>query len=165
MGTIYHHFSSLGAIFASLLIRRITSKQSIAINLIQSMDADTTIGEFCNALINIAFQDWNSGNSKVRNIAIRFYYHNAKEPELFFSYADVLIPYLDFFLHRNSSGDFRAVALDEWPLLLRAMQVALTNPFIEQMPIAGSDRHRELILCIWGRLLGSPDQAPVTIDE
>lgn len=165
MGAIYHHFPSVGGIFASLMIRRIASKQSIVINTIQSMAPNTGVNKFSEALINLAFQDWAHGNKKVRNTAIRFFYRNAKEPELFLCYANALIPHLHSFLCRNTSNEFRVVDLDEWPLLLRAMQTALTSPFIEQLSIAGSDRHRDLITYIWDRLLSCPSGIRDTANE
>jgi AcrR family transcriptional regulator len=95
MGAIYHHFPSIGSLFASLMIRRITQSQSKAVDTIKNMGVNTGLIEFSTALVGVAFKDWSKTNLKVKNTAIRFFYRNAKEPELLFTYGDALIPHLE----------------------------------------------------------------------
>ena len=156
IGAIYHHFPSIGNIFASLMVRRISQNQSRVIKMIDLMGNDTTIQEFSDQMIQLAFQDWVRGNMRVRNAAIRFFYRNAKRPESLFAYGDVLIPHLKLFIDRNTSNQFRVISDQEWPLIIRVIQTAITTPFIEMLDIAGSNAHLEFATQNMVRLLSAP---------
>lgn len=153
IGAIYHHFPSIGNIFASLMIRRIARNQLKVINVINQLNNSTGVRELTSTLVNLAFQDWSNGNLKVRNAAIRFFYRNAKQPELFFSYVDAFIPHLQSFVERNTTNEFRKISSDEWPLLIRVIQTAITSPFIERLEMAGSEAHKQFASSAMIRIL------------
>lgn len=153
IGAIYHHFPSIGNIFASLMIRRIARNQLKVINVINQLNNSTGVRELTSTLVNLAFQDWSNGNLKVRNAAIRFFYRNAKQPELFFSYGDAFIPHLQSFVERNTTNEFRKISSDEWPLLIRVIQTAITSPFIERLEMAGSEAHKQFASSAMIRIL------------
>ena len=143
IGALYHHFPSIDNLFTSLFIRRINRTQLHTIQLIDECEPSLTLEQFAYRFIDHAFSTWDRGDLRIKKIAIRFFYRNAEDPELLYTFINPLIPHFKAFLDRNTSNTFRAIDKEEWFLLLRTTQAAVASPFIEQQEIAGSDLHRK----------------------
>ena len=152
-GALYHHFPSIAHLFASLFIHRVKRTHSKMITLINQLGPAVTLEELSNVLVDNTFIVWGRVNPSVRRIAIHFFYRNAKQPELLYSFIEPLIPHLKAFAERNTTNTLRDIPEEEWPLLLRTMQTAVSSPFIEQLAIAGSDAHRRFAKDSFRRLL------------
>ena len=152
-GAIYHHFPSVGSLFASLFIRKVKKNCSVTIDLVNSLGPEVTLNEVSDILVDHAFEIWTKGNIQVKKIVIEFFYRNAKEPELLYSFIDPLVPHLKAFAARNTTNTLREISEEEWPLILRTTQTAVTSPFIEGQAIAGTDQHRKFAKDCFRRLL------------
>lgn len=152
-GAIYHHFPSVGSLFASLFIRKVQKTHSVTIDLVNSLGPEVTLNEVSDILVDHAFEVWSKGNLQVKKLVIEFFYRNAKEPELLYSFVDPLVPHLKAFAARNTTNTIREIAEEEWPLILRTTQTAVSSPFIERQAIAGTDQHRRLAKDCFRRLL------------
>ena len=151
-GAIYHHFPSVGSLFASLFIRKVKKTHSVTIDLVNSLGPEVTLNEVSNILVDHAFEVWSRGNPQVKKLVIEFFYRNAKEPELLYSFVDPLVPHLKAFAARNTTNTIREIAEEEWSLILRTTQTAVSSPFIERQAIAGTDQHRRLAKDCFRRL-------------
>lgn len=145
VGAIYHHFPSVNSIYASLLLRKVRLRIQGLAALIDSLGPDITLDQFSDQLINQAFHEWGEKPIAAKNEALEFYYQNAHKPEFFYSYAQSIYPHVLAFIQRNKTNSFRYIAEDEWPFLNRISQTAILSPFLEQSPIAGTDRHRAIV--------------------
>lgn len=152
-GAIYHHFPSVGSLFASLFIRQVKKTHSVTIDLINSLGPEVTLNELSDLLVDHAFEVWGKGSPQIKKIVIEFFYRNAKEPELLYSFIDPLVPHLKAFAARNTTNTFREIAEEEWPLILRTTQSAISSPFIERQAIAGTQQHRLFAKDSFRRLL------------
>jgi len=152
-GAIYHHFPSVGSLLASLFIRKVKKQHSVMIDLVNSLGPEITLNEISDILVDHAFEVWGKGNIQIKKIVIDFFYRNAKEPELLYSFIDPLVPHFQAFVARNTSNTIREIAKEEWPLILRTTQTAVSSPFIERQKIAGTDQHRQLAKDCFRRLL------------
>lgn len=152
-GAIYHHFPSVGSLFASLFIRKVKKAHSVTIDLVDSLGPEVTLNEICDILVDHTFKVWSKGSLKIKKIVIEYFYRNAKEPELLYSFIDPLVPHFQAFVARNTTNTIREIAEEEWPLILRTTQTAVTSPFIEHQKIAGTDQHRQLAKDCFRRLL------------
>ena len=152
-GAIYHHFPSVGSLFASLFIRKVKKTHSVTIDLVNSLGPEVTLNEISDILVDHAFEVWSKGNLQVKKMVIEFFYRNAKEPELLYSFVDPLVPHFKAFAARNTTNTIRQIAEEEWPLILRTTQTAVSSPFIERQAIAGTDQHRRLAKDCFRRLL------------
>ena len=152
-GAIYHHFPSVGSLFASLFIHKVKKNCSVTIDLVNSLGPEVTLNEVSDILVDHAFEIWTKGNIQVKKIVIEFFYRNAKEPELLYSFIDPLVPHLKAFAARNTTNTLREISEEEWPLILRTTQTAVTSPFIEGQAIAGTDQHRKFAKDCFRRLL------------
>ena len=152
-GAIYHHFPSVGSLFASLFIRKVKKAHSITIDLLNSLGPEVTLNEVSDLLVDHAFIVWSKGNIQIKKIVIEFFYRNANEPELLYSFIDPLVPHLRAFAARNTTNTIRDIAEEEWPLILRTTQTAVSSPFIERQAIAGTDAHRRFAKDCFRRLL------------
>jgi len=152
-GAIYHHFPSVGSLFASLFIRKVKKQHSVMIDLVNSLGSEVTLNDISNLLVDHAFEVWGKGNIQIKKIVIEFFYRNAKEPELLYSFIDPLVPHFQAFVARNTTNTIREIAKEEWPLILRTTQTAVSSPFIERQEIAGTDQHRQLAKDCFRRLL------------
>lgn len=152
-GAIYHHFPSLGSLFASLFIRKVKKAHSVTIDLVNSLGPEVTLNEISDILVDHTFEVWGQRNLQVVKLAIEFFYRNAKEPELLYSFIDPLVPHFKAFAARNNTNTIREIAEEEWPLILRTTQTAVTSPFIEGQAIAGTDQHRKFAKDCFRRLL------------
>ncbi|QWD59543.1 TetR/AcrR family transcriptional regulator [Polynucleobacter sp. MWH-UH35A] len=145
VGAIYHHFPSVNSIYASLLLRKVRLRIQGLAALIDSLGPDVTLDQFSDQLINQAFHEWGEKPIAAKHEALEFYYQNAHKPEFFYSYAQSIYPHVLAFIQRNKTNSFRDIAEDEWPFLNRISQTAILSPFLEQSPIAGTDRHRAIV--------------------
>jgi AcrR family transcriptional regulator len=152
-GAIYHHFPSVGSLFASLFIRKVKKTHSVTIDLVNSLGPEVTLNEISDILVDHAFEVWGKGNLQVKKIMIEFFYRNAKEPELLYSFADPVVPHLKAFAARNTTNTLREISEEEWPLILRTTQTVVSSPFIERQAIAGTDQHRRFAKDCFRRLL------------
>lgn len=152
-GAIYHHFPSVGSMFASLFIRKVKKTHSITIDLVNSLGPEVTLNEVSDILVDHAFSVWGKGSLQIKKIVIEFFYRNAKEPELLYSFIDPIVPHLQAFAARNTTNTIRDIADEEWPLILRTTQTAVSSPFIERQAIAGTDAHRKFAKDCFRRLL------------
>jgi len=152
-GAIYHHFPSVGSLLASLFIRKVKKQHSVMIDLVNSLGSEVTLNDISNLLVDHAFEVWGKGNIQIKKIVIEFFYRNAKEPELLYSFIDPLVPHFQAFVARNTTNTIREIAKEEWPLILRTTQTAVSSPFIERQEIAGTDQHRQLAKDCFRRLL------------
>jgi AcrR family transcriptional regulator len=152
-GAIYHHFPSVGSLFASLFIRKVKKTHAVTIDLVNSLGPEVTLNEVSDILVDHAFEVWSTGSLQVKKIMIEYFYRNAKEPELLYSFADPLVPHLKAFAARNTTNTLREMTEEEWPLILRTTQTAISSPFIERQAIAGTDQHRRFAKDCFRRLL------------
>ncbi|MBU3631478.1 TetR/AcrR family transcriptional regulator [Polynucleobacter sp. AP-Melu-500A-A1] len=152
-GAIYHHFPSVGSLFASLFIRKVKKTQLITIDLINSLGPKVTLDEVSDLLVDHTFMVWSKGSLQIKKIVIEYFYRNAKEPELLYSFIDVLVPHFQAFVARNTTNTIRNIAKEEWPLILRTTQTAVSSPFIERQAIAGTEAHRQFAKDCLRRLL------------
>ncbi|MBT8515599.1 TetR/AcrR family transcriptional regulator [Polynucleobacter paneuropaeus] len=152
-GAIYHHFPSVGSLFASLFIRKVKKAHSITIDLLNSLGPEVTLDEVCDVLVDHAFIVWANGSLQIKKLVIEFFYRNAKEPELLYSFIDPLVPHFQAFAARNTTNTIRSIPDEEWPLILRTTQTAVSSPFIERQAIAGTDAHRKFAKDCFRRLL------------
>jgi AcrR family transcriptional regulator len=152
IGAVYHHFASIQNIFASLAIRNIRKRQNKLIDLANSIEPDVTVSQMADALIESAFNDWKYMPDAAKKEAVHAFYKSARHPEKIFSYAEELYPYFEELVKRNTTNTFRVIPKDEWPLLNRLSQTAILSPFIEQLPIAGTDVHRRIAKDVFMRL-------------
>jgi AcrR family transcriptional regulator len=144
VGAIYHHFPSLNSIFASLLIRKINIRTNELIAFIDSQKLDTTLEKFADTLVDNVFNFWINQSPPEKKESLRFFYQNAKFPELFYSFARNIYPNIKEFISKNNTGTFREISENEWPLLVRLSQTALISPFMESLPIAGTPEHKKI---------------------
>lgn len=152
-GAIYHHFPSVGSLFASLFIRKVKKTHSVTIDLVNSLGPEDTLDDICDILVDHAFEVWGKGNIQIKKIMIEYFYRNAKEPELLYSFIDPLVPHFQAFVARNTTNTIREIAEEEWPMILRTTQTAVSSPFIERQVIAGTDQHRQFAKDCFRRLL------------
>jgi len=152
-GALYHHFPSLASLFSSLFIRRVQKTQLETADLINQLAPTVTLEELADVLIDHTFTHWSRANPTIRKVAINFFYRNAEQPELLFAFIDPLIPHLKAFVARNTTNTIRDIPEDEWPLVLRTTQAAISSAFIEQLSIAGSSTHRQFAKDSFRRLL------------
>jgi AcrR family transcriptional regulator len=152
-GAIYHHFPSVGSLFASLFIRKVKKTHTITIDLVNSLGPEVTLNEVCDILVDHTFEVWDKGSVEIKKIVIEFFYRNAKEPELLYSFIDPVVPHFQAFVARNTTNTIREIDQNEWPLILRTTQTAVTSPFIERQAIAGTDQHRRFAKDCFRRLL------------
>jgi len=152
-GAIYHHFPSVGSLFASLFIRKVKKTHLITIDLVNSLGANVTLDEVSELLVDHAFLVWSKGSVQIKKIVIEYFYRNAKEPELLYSFIDPLVPHLRAFVARNTTNTIRNITEEEWPLILRTTQTAISSPFIERQTIAGTEAHKKFAKDCFRRLL------------
>jgi len=152
-GAIYHHFPSVGSLFASLFIRKVKKTHSVTIDLVNSLGPEVTLNEVSDILVDHAFEVWDKGNIQIKKIMIDYFYRNAKEPELLYSFIDPIVPHFQAFAARNTTNTIREIAEEEWPMILRTTQTAVSSPFIERQAIAGTDQHRRFAKDCLRRLL------------
>lgn len=145
VGAIYHHFPSVNSIFASLLLRKVQLRIQELAALIDSLGPEVSLEQFVDLLIDQAFYEWGQKPIAAKNEALDFYYQHAHKPEFFYSYAQSVYPHVNAFIQRNETNTFRVITEEEWPFLNRISQTAILSPFLEQSPIAGSDKHREIV--------------------
>jgi hypothetical protein len=89
-------------------------------------------------------------------MVIRKYFRHSKEPEKFNILMDVLItPFIEA-QKRDQTNTFRITTENDMRLQVRAIQMAIRNPFFEDDPIAGTDEHRRLVIEMGVRLLCKP---------
>lgn len=145
VGAIYHHFPSLKSIFASVLLRKARLRIEHLGALIDSLGPEVDLEEFTDLLIDQAFYEWGNKPIAAKKDALEFYYQNAHQPEFFYSYAQSIYPHVRAFIQRNKTNTFREITEEEWPFLNRISQTAILSPFLEESPIAGSDKHRAIV--------------------
>lgn len=155
-GALYHHFSSIDNIFASLLVRKINLSQQKTISLIESSSANMTLNEFATMLVDKAFEDFKARNSIVLRLAIKTLIKNIDDPNLFFSKMfEPLNSYIITYIAKNESGTFKVISDKEWPLYCRTIQTAILSPFFEQLPIAGEIQHRTFVINLICNIYGN----------
>ena len=152
IGAIYHHCPSIQSIFASLLIRKVQARLRQLTLLIDGLGTQVTLDDLTTLLIDQGFNYWGSKSLVAKKEALRFFYKNAKRPELFYSFAQDLYPHAKAFIDRNNTNTIRDIPEDEWPLLVRLTQTAIISPFVEQLHIAGTDVHKKIVKDIILRL-------------
>lgn len=152
VGAIYHHFPSLHSIFASLLVRKVQGRLKEITALISNLSPEVTLQQITDLWIDQAFNEWGNKPMVAKEEALRFFYQNAHRPEVFYSFAQALYPFIQEFIQRNTTNTIREISEEEWPLLNRLVQTAIISPFIEQLPIAGTKAHRKIVKDVFVRL-------------
>jgi AcrR family transcriptional regulator len=154
IGAIYHHFTSLDGIYASLMVRRVKERIAFLQAQIDSLGPDVTLNQFSDLIIDKAFGEWKINPIIAKKKALNYYYKNANQPEEIYTFGQMLYPNINSFVERNTTDTIRPITEQEWDLYGRLVQTAMSGPFLEDSPQAGNEDHRRLVKDLIVRLFG-----------
>ncbi len=152
--TIYRYFEKLDDVFLSLFMWRRNKAIALVSQVIDAHDPQSDIEALITRLVDIGMDEWASKNPKILRLVIRQFFRHTKEPEKFNTLMDELMPSMLAAQKRDQSNTFRQMTDNELRLQVRALQMAIRNPFFEQDPFAGSSEHRRWTIEMGIRLLG-----------
>ncbi|QWE19201.1 TetR/AcrR family transcriptional regulator [Polynucleobacter corsicus] len=156
LGTIYRYFASFDDIYLQLFLWRRKKTIGSLIKLVQSHEPHRSLTELITNIVQVGIQECSSKPKAILKMAIRQFFKHSKEPEKFNTLMDELIaPFLEA-QKRDQTNTFRVTSEDDMRFQVRALQMAIRNPFFEGDPIAGADEHRRLAIEMGVRLLGKP---------
>ena len=156
VGTLYYYLGKAEDAFILMIIKRREKHFTKLAELIDQFPADQPLRELLNAMVDSSFAEYNRMNHRSFFLVIRMILKFAKNPLPFDDALSALVPPLLAAQRRDTTGSFRQTDADELLMLLKTCLAMLRRPFLEQSPIAGSDRHRALSLDTMERLLGNP---------
>jgi hypothetical protein len=152
VGTIYRYFKKIDHIFLDLFLWRIKKSIALAAQVIETHQPHHEVGELVASIVDAGMAQWSSKNPEVIKLVIRYFFKNAKEPEKFNTLLDDLIPLVFAVQKRDQTDTFRSMTVNELRFQVRALQMAIRNPFLEGDAIAGTDEHRRLAIDMGMRL-------------
>ena len=153
LGTLSKRLGSVENVFFWAIQQGRKNKFLELANSFAQFDPKLPVQDFVKTIVDQAFAGIGSVNPKV----IRFYddRYTRKNglPADFFNYIDVMVdPYLKV-CQRDQTNTFRKIDRDEALLIFRAGLTFLERPFAQGDPIAGTEKHRQLSVDVFTRLL------------
>ncbi len=110
----------------------------------------TLLGE----IIDSSFNQYNRMNPRSFFLVFRMIMKFSKNPLAFDDALKTLVEPLLSAQRRDTTGTFRLTDPDELLMLLKTCFGMIRRPFLEQSPMAGSEKHKALALDTMARLLG-----------
>ncbi|CAB4825466.1 unannotated protein [freshwater metagenome] len=154
LGTLIKRLGSIENVFLWAINKGREKHFESFAEIIAAFDSNRPLNEFIEMMTDECLAAIKKVNPKV----IQFFENRSAKKNMlssdFYNYTDVLVkPYLET-AKRNKTQTFRDLSQDEAILIFRAILVLLERPFVEGNAIAGSAKHRKLVIENITRLLG-----------
>lgn len=155
VGTLYYYLGKAEDAFILMIIKR-REKQFIKLaELIDRFPADQPLPALVSQIIDSSFAEYNRMNHRSFFLVFRMILKFSKNPLAFDDALKILVVPLHSAQQRDTTGTFRQTDAEELLMLLKTCFAMIRRPFLEQSPIAGSEKHKALALDTMVRLLGS----------
>lgn len=157
IGALYHYFHKAEHAFILVLFRRREKRLYKQIEIIDQFATDKPLSDLIELLVDSGLAEFNRINKNKKMIfALAKIAIKLSENLIMFDNAlSILADPLISARKRNTTGTFREIERDELIMLLKLGVIALRRPFLEQTPIAGTQKHRNFVIDTMVRLLGN----------
>lgn len=155
IGALYHYLDKAEHAFILALFRRREKRLARVTEIINQYPKDEPLRDLLELLVDSMLEELNGINRRVFVLVSRMFVKHAKNHWLLDNAAAVLVDPLIRAQKRDATGTFRAIEHDELLMLLKLCAISLRRPFLEQDPIAGTQKHRDFVIDTMVRLLGN----------
>ncbi|MFM7009789.1 MAG: TetR/AcrR family transcriptional regulator [Betaproteobacteria bacterium] len=155
VGTLYYYLNKAEDAFIWMIIKR-REKQFIKLaDLINQCPAGKPLPALLSEMIDSSFSEYNRMRPQSFFLVFRMIMKFSKNPLAFDDALKTLVEPLLSAQQRDTTGTFRQTDADELLMLLKTCFGMIRRPFLEQSPVAGSEKHKTLALDTMVRLLGN----------
>ena len=138
-----------------MIIKRRDKQFYQLVEVINQFPIDKPIRDLLEQMIDSSFKEYNRMNHRSFFLIFRMILKFSKNPLAFDNALSLLVEPLINAQLRDTTGTFRKTEPDDLLMLLKTCFAIIRRPFLEQNPIAGSNKHRELAIDTMVRLLGN----------
>ena len=163
VGTLYYYLNKAEDAFIWMIIKRREKQFTALADLINTCPADKPLQTLLGELIDSSFSEYRRMNPRSFFLVFRMIMKFSKNPLAFDDALKTLVEPLLRAQQRDTTGTFRQTDADELLMLLKTCFGMIRRPFLEQSPVAGSDKHKALALDTMVRLLGNSPLSPQQI--
>lgn len=154
IGTLYYYLEKAEDAFILMIIKRRERQFHQLVEIINQFPENKPIGDLLAQMIDSSFKEYNRMNHRSFFLIFRMILRFSKNPLAFDDALSLLVEPLINAQRRNTTDTFRELESDDLLMLLKTCFAIVRRPFLEQNPIAGSPKHRELAIDTMARLLG-----------
>ena len=155
IGTLYYYLEKAEDAFILMIIKRREKQFYQLVEIINQLPPDQPITNLLELMIDSSFKEYNRMNHRSFFLIFRMILKFSKNPLAFDNALSLLVEPLINAQLRDTTGTFRKTESDDLLMLLKTCFAIIRRPFLEQNPIAGSNKHRELAIDTMERLLGN----------
>jgi len=155
IGTLYYYLEKAEDAFILMIIKRREKQFYQLVEVINQFPIDKPIRDLLEQMIDSSFKEYNRMNHRSFFLIFRMILKFSKNPLAFDNALSLLVEPLINAQLRDTTGTFRKTESDDLLMLLKTCFAIIRRPFLEQNPIAGSNKHRELAIDTMERLLGN----------
>jgi len=155
IGTIYYYLEKAEDAFILMIIKRREKQFQQLVELIDQFPQDKPLRNLLELMIESSFKEYNRMNHRSFFLIFKMILRFSKTPLAFDDALSLLVDPLISARSRNITGSFRSIEHDDLLMLLKTCFAMVRRPFLEQAPIAGTQKHRDLAIDTMERLLGN----------
>lgn len=155
IGTIYYYLKKAEDAFILMIIKRREKQFHQLVELIDQFPQDKPLRNLLELMIDSSFKEYNRMNHRSFFLIFKMILKHSKNPLAFDNALSLLVDPLIAARSRNITGTFRSIEPDDLLMLLKTCFAMVRRPFLEQVPIAGTQKHRDLTIDTMERLLGN----------
>ena len=153
-GGIKHYLENRDDIFVHVFMTKRRQKFLELSEIINAHSPHADVNSLITAIVDNSIGDLGRFKLKVMQFMLHKYYRRARNPENFDLLSSMLI---DSFMHAASQDQTNTFALmdkDELAINLKALNVAISGPFYQNSPIAGTEKHKAIAIRLGVKLFG-----------
>lgn len=155
VGNLYYYLNKAEDAFILMLFKRREKRFLHLAEIINAFPANQPLINLVQALVDGAFEEFNRMNQKSFFVIFKMIIRFSKNPFILDDALLVLVEPLMLAQQKNTTKTFRQIDAEDLLLILKACIVMQRRPFLEGSPIAGTQKHRELMIYTMVRLLGN----------
>ena len=155
VGTLYYYLNKAEDAFILMILKRREKHFHKLVALINQFPENKPLKDLLEEMIDSSFEEYNRMHHKSLFLIFRMILKFSKDPLVFDDALSHLVEPLISSQRRNMTGTFRELESDVLLMLLKTCFAIIRRPFLEQDPIAGTQKHRDLAIDTMARLLGN----------
>ena len=144
LGTLSQRLGSVENVFFWAIQKNRDSKLNSYVEEMTQFNSQLTIHNFVEIFVDKAFANMNIVSTKVMRFYDQRYSLKYGLTADYFDYTDVLVdPYL-VLCQKNKTNTFRLLSVEEARFIFKCGLTLVERPFVNQAPIAGTAKHRQI---------------------
>ena len=157
LGSIYAIFNKFDDIFIYVFLARRRKLISKLADFINNHPADQPLHVLVSILLNEFIDELSRPHRTTLLFVMSQFLKRTKNPQLINIEADWIIPLWINASLRDKTNTFYNFSENELKLKLRAVQSMVRSPFFEDIALAGTEEHKEIVFNHFMRLFIAPD--------